>query len=156
WTGPDVGAVPLRRTEQVVLQVIDSAIKRLLVVSYAVFEIPRIGEALIRAVDRGVSIRLIVESPDLIVVRSAFDTLAAVGPTVASRCAVYLWPIENRFKDATGRPGILHIKCAVADDRLLFLSSANLTKYAFSLNMELGVLITGGGHATRVERQFET
>jgi cardiolipin synthase A/B len=35
WTGPEVGLVPLRRTEQVVLQVIDSASRRLLVVSYA-------------------------------------------------------------------------------------------------------------------------
>ncbi len=47
WTGPEVGVVPLRRTEQVVLQVIDSASQRLLVVSYAVFNIPRICEALI-------------------------------------------------------------------------------------------------------------
>jgi hypothetical protein len=42
WTGPDVGVVPLRRTEQVVLQVIDSSSERLLIVSYAVFNVPRI------------------------------------------------------------------------------------------------------------------
>ena len=41
WTGPDVGVVPLRRTEQAILQVIESATQRLLVVSYAVYNIPR-------------------------------------------------------------------------------------------------------------------
>ena len=67
WTGPDVGIVPLRRTERVVLQVIDSATDRLLVVSYAVFHIPRIVAALVRAADRGISIKVIIESPDRIV-----------------------------------------------------------------------------------------
>ena len=37
----------------------------------------------------------------------------------------------------------------------LFLSSANLTKYDFSLNMKLGVLITGGDAASQIERVFD-
>src|SRR5271157_1526736 len=156
WTGPDVGVVPLRRTEQVVLQVIDSATERLLVVSYSVFHIPRILDALVRAADRGVSTKVIIESPNRIAGQSAYSTLAALGSTVASRCAVYLWPIEDRFRDGAGRPGILHVKCAVADGRWLFLSSANLTEYAFSLNMELGVLIYGGSGPRQVELVFES
>ena len=36
-----------------------------------------------------------------------------------------------------------------------FLSSANLTEYAFSLNMELGLLITGGEQPLRVEDHFD-
>jgi hypothetical protein len=44
--------------------VIDSARERLLVVSYAVYNVPRVGEALVRAADRGVSIGVVVESPD--------------------------------------------------------------------------------------------
>ncbi len=154
WTGPDVGVVPLRRTEQVVLQVIDSASQRLLVVSYAVFNVPRICEALIRAADRGVAINVIVESPDRIEGQKAYSTLAALGPTVAGRCGVYLWPIEGRFKGGAGKPGLLHVKCAVADGRWLFLSSANLTEQAFSINMELGVLITGGTTPVQVEAHF--
>ncbi len=156
WTGPDVGVVPLRRTEQVVLQVIDSATERLLVVSYAVFYIPRILDALVRAADRGVSTKVIIESPNRIAGQRTYSTLAALGSTVASRCAVYLWPIEDRFRDGAGRPGILHVKCAVADGRWLFLSSANLTEYAFSLNMELGVLINGGSGPRQVELVFES
>ena len=154
WTGPDVGTVPLRRTEQVVLQVINSASERLLVVSYAVFNVPRICEALVHAADRGVAISVIVESPDRIEGKKAYSTLAALGPTVADRCGVYLWPIEGRFKGGAGRPGLLHVKCAAADCRWLFLSSANLTEQAFSINMELGVLITGGTAPAQVEAHF--
>lgn len=154
WTGPDVGVVPLRRTEQVVLQVIDSASQRLLVVSYAVYNVPRISEALVRAADRGVVISIVVESPDKIEGRKAYNTLAALGPSVAGRCAVYLWPIEGRFRGGSGKPGLLHVKCAVADGQFLFLSSANLTEQAFSVNMELGVLITGGRSPIQVETHF--
>jgi phosphatidylserine/phosphatidylglycerophosphate/cardiolipin synthase-like enzyme len=154
WTGPDVGIVPLRRTEQVVLQVIDSSSERLLVVSYAVFNVPRICEALVRAADRGVAIHVVVESPDRIEGHKAYSTLAALGPTVAGRCGVYLWPIEGRFRGGAGKPGLLHVKCAVADGRWLFLSSANLTEQAFSINMELGVLITGGTTPVQVQAHF--
>ena len=54
-----------------------------------------------------------------------------------------------------GRIGILHVKCAVADGRCLFLSSANLTEYAFTRNMELGLLITGGELPGQVEAHFD-
>ncbi len=36
----------------------------------------------------------------------------------------------------------------------MFLSSANLTEYAFTINMELGVLVTGGKLPGQVERHF--
>jgi phosphatidylserine/phosphatidylglycerophosphate/cardiolipin synthase-like enzyme len=49
---------------------------------------------------------------------------------------------------------VLHVKCAAADGRWLFLSSANLTVYAFTPNMELGVLITGGPLPGQVERHL--
>jgi phosphatidylserine/phosphatidylglycerophosphate/cardiolipin synthase-like enzyme len=154
WTGPDAGVVPFRRTEQVVLQVIDSATERLVAVSYAVFNVPRICEALVRAADRGVAIQVIVESPDRIEGQKAYSTLAALGPTVAGRCGVYLWPIEGQFKGGAGEPGLLHVKCAVADLQWLFLSSANLTEQAFSINMELGMLITGGTAPFQVDSHF--
>jgi phosphatidylserine/phosphatidylglycerophosphate/cardiolipin synthase-like enzyme len=106
---------------------------------------------LVRAADRGVAIKVIVESPDRIEGQHAYSTLAALGPTIASRCAVYLWPLEQRERDDDGKFGKLHVKCAVADARWLFLSSANLTEYAFTLNMELGLLISGGDLASQVD-----
>ena len=47
------------------------------------------------------------------------------------------------------------MKCAVADGEWLFLSSANLTQQAFTINMELGVLVQGGTMPSRVEKQFD-
>ncbi|HEX5081875.1 MAG TPA: DISARM system phospholipase D-like protein DrmC [Blastocatellia bacterium] len=154
WTGPEAGLIPLRRTEQALLQLISSAAKRIVIVSYAVYNIPRIREALVNAADRDVKITIIIETPDLIEGQSAYSTLKALGPSVANCCDVYLWPLEKREKDANGKPGILHVKCAVADGRRLFLSSANLTEYAFTLNMELGLLITGGAIPKQVENHF--
>lgn len=155
WTGPDDGAVPLRRTEQAILEIIDSATTRTTVVSYAVYKIPFICDALIRAAGRGVSNTIIVETPDRIEGERAFDTLAAFGPRVASRCSVLYWPKENRAADESGKVGILHVKCIAADGRWLCLSSANLTEYAFSINMELGVLVRGGSLPRQVEDHFD-
>ena len=155
WTGPDVGVVPVRRTEQVMLQVIEAATQRLTVVSYAVYNIPRICDALLRAAAQGVAIKVVVESPDRLEGQNTYSTLAALGPSVAERCSVYLWPLAKRATADNGKPGLLHVKCAVADAQWLFLSSANLTEYAFSLNMELGLLISGGNLPAQVEAHFD-
>ena len=37
----------------------------------------------------------------------------------------------------------------------LFLSSANLTEYAFTINMELGLPVTGGGLPKQVQENFQ-
>jgi phosphatidylserine/phosphatidylglycerophosphate/cardiolipin synthase-like enzyme len=154
WTGPEVGLIPLRRTEQALLQLINSAAQRIVIVSYAVYNIPRICEALVEAADRGAKITTIIETPDRIEGENTYNTFRALGPSVANCCNVYLWPSEKRKKDVNGKPGILHVKCAVADGKRLFLSSANLTEYAFTLNMELGLLITGGEVPKQVESHF--
>jgi phosphatidylserine/phosphatidylglycerophosphate/cardiolipin synthase-like enzyme len=155
WTGPRSDAVPFRHTEQAILQVLNSAQNRILLVSYAVYSIPNILEALVRAAKRGVKITVVVETPDKLDVQNEYSTLHALGGELARTSTVYYWPRENREADETGKLGILHVKCAVSDGCWLFLSSANLTKYAFSVNMELGVLITGGKVPQRIERLFE-
>ncbi|WP_435017958.1 DISARM system phospholipase D-like protein DrmC [Tundrisphaera sp. TA3] len=155
WTGPESGTAPFRRTEQAILQVIDAATRRLLIASYAVYNIPRICEALVRAAGRGVMLTVVVEACERQAGREAYDSLRALGPAVASRSDVYLWPHERRPRDQNGRSGLLHVKCVAGDGRWLFVSSANLTEYAFTTNMELGVLITGGGQPARIEAHFE-
>ena len=110
---------------------------------------------MVQAANRGVAINIVVESPDRIEGQNAYSTLAALGPAVASRCSVYLWPLEQRACDENGKVGKLHVKCAVADSQWLFLSSANLTEQAFTLNMELGLLLMGGGLPAQVEKHFE-
>ncbi len=155
WTGPATDGHHFRRTEQAILQVIESADRRVLVVSYAVYRIPRICEALVRAAGRGVALSVVVETPDPQAGKDAYDTLRALGPDVALRSNVYYWPHDRRPKDQSGKSGILHVKCVVADGRRLFLSSANLTEYAFTLNMELGLLVTGGDAPGQVECHFD-
>jgi phosphatidylserine/phosphatidylglycerophosphate/cardiolipin synthase-like enzyme len=154
WTGPRSENFPFRHTEQAILQVLNSAQSRILLVSYAVYSIPNIQDAVVRAARRGVTITVVVETPDKLDVQKEYSTLQALGDEVARCSSVYYWPKEHRKADDSGKLGILHVKCVVGDGRWLFLSSANLTKYAFSLNMELGVLLTGGRHPALIEQHF--
>lgn len=154
WTGPDTEATPFRRTEQAILQLLDAAKTRITLVSFAVYRIPNISKALVRAAKRGVQLTVIVETPDKISGQGEYSTIKALGQEVEACSAVYYWPKENRPVGENGNPGILHVKCAVADGERLFLSSANLTQQAFTINMELGMLVRGGMMPSRVEQQF--
>ncbi len=153
WTGPTSGQ-PLRRTAQVLQTLIAEARRELLIVSFAVYDIPEIGAALLRAAQHGVTIRLIIESPQTSAGKVAYDGLAAFGPQVAAHAEVYRWPLDQRPRDDEGRHGSLHAKCAVADAATLLISSANLTAYALSLNMELGLLVRGGPQPQEVSAHF--
>jgi len=155
WTGPEAGDVPFRRTEQAILQVLDSAKTRITLVSFAVYRIPNIANSLVKAARRGVKLTVIVETPDKLGGENEYSTLRALGSEVESCSTVYYWPKENRKLSETNKPGILHVKCAVADGEWLFLSSANLTQQAFTINMELGMLVRGGTMPKKVEQQFE-
>jgi phosphatidylserine/phosphatidylglycerophosphate/cardiolipin synthase-like enzyme len=155
WSGPEPARTTFRQTEQAILEVINSAVRRLTIVSYAVYRIPRICEALVSAANRGVRINVIIETPDRIEGQTEYSTIQALGNQVGAVSSVYYWPPDKRIAEDGGKPGILHVKCAVADGRVLFLSSANLTEYAFTVNMELGLLVTGGRLPCEVEEQFD-
>ncbi len=144
WTGPNPATLPLRRTDQALLEVIDAAHTSLTIVTFAAYKVPAIAEALIRAARRGVHIRIIIESAQASEGKLAYEAIDALGPAVSRRAVVYVWPLDKRPVDTQGRHGALHAKCAVADEAILFVSSANLTAYALTLNMELGLLIRGG------------
>lgn len=154
WTGPDCDETQHRRTEQAILQVLDSSQQTITLVSFAVYSIPNIAVSLVKAAQRGVRITVVVETPDKLGGENEYSTLRALGPDVEDCSSVYYWPKEKRGISDSNKPGILHVKCAVADGRWLFLSSANLTQQAFTINMELGILITGGTMPERVEQQF--
>lgn len=155
WTGPDSQVVPLRRTDQALLDVVDSARERLIVVSFAVYRAENIRQALLRAADRGVAIDICLESRDAGEGKIAWDILTALGQSVASRSRLYVWPVDQRPLSPEGKYGSLHAKLAVADHRTLFVSSANLTDYAMTLNMEMGLLLTGGDLPARVAQHFQ-
>ncbi|GAB4431172.1 MAG: hypothetical protein Kow0031_12260 [Anaerolineae bacterium] len=85
WTGPDGGSQLLRRTDQALLQVINSARRSLLVVSFAVYKIADIRRALLAAAERDVEIRICLEAPDPSAGKITFDTLKALGQRVAEQ-----------------------------------------------------------------------
>lgn len=69
----------------------------------------------------------------------SFDVIGKMRMLVPS-AKLYAWR-ERATPFADGR---VHAKVAVADGHLCFITSANLTGHAMELNMEAGVLITGG------------
>lgn len=156
WTGPNPESLPLRRTDQTLLQLIRDAQQDLLIVSFAIYNIPEIVQALIAALDRGVNLRIIAETPEASDGKISFGLTTAFGSEVLRRSQLYVWLKEKRPTDNQGRHGSLHAKCAVCDRQRLFVSSANLTEYAMSLNIEMGVLIHNQKLAEQVLQQIDS
>lgn len=128
-----------RRTEQVLLDVIEQAADELFIVSFVAYDVASVIAALNAATLRGVDVKILVEAS----VTQGGSLL--VDPVATMRSAVpaaklYAW---------TDRPhpftnGRVHAKVAVADNAMAFLTSANLTGHALEKNMEAGILVTGG------------
>lgn len=155
WTGPASEGMPLRRTEQVLLQMIRESQNEFLLISFAVYKIPEITKALITAVERGVKVRIIAETPEASEGKISFSVSAALGREIARKAQLLIWPRHKRLTDSEGRYGSLHVKCAIADRKHLFISSANLTEYALTLNMEMGLLVHSQELATQVLEHIE-
>lgn len=153
WTGPRGANSSLRRTDQALFEVVDRARSRLMLVTYAAYDVPQLSSRLQEATARGVEIRLVLESPSAEGGKVSFDPFLALRKSVP-RAELYRWPPDERT-DEGGRPGALHAKCAVSDGNLAFVSSANLTGSALESNMELGVLIEGADIPGQIERHFE-
>jgi cardiolipin synthase A/B len=153
WTGPASYEVPVRATSAVLAEVIDEARKHLTVVSFAAYKVAAVVDALRAAASRGVEVRLVLES----VVESkgklshdAKEAFDALGDTVS----FYVWPAELRVSQG-GAHAAMHAKCAVADRRIAFVTSANLTGAAMTDNMELGFVVRGGDAPKRVANHFD-
>ncbi|MES1026225.1 phospholipase D-like domain-containing protein [Gloeocapsa sp. BRSZ] len=78
------------------------------------------------------------------------------GSEILARAQIYVWLKEKRLVDEQKRYGSLHAKCAVCDRQHLFISSANLIKYAMSLNIEMGVLIHNQNLSEQVIQQINS
>jgi phosphatidylserine/phosphatidylglycerophosphate/cardiolipin synthase-like enzyme len=154
WTGPDSQVIPLRRTDQALLQLIHEARQTLHVVSFAVYKADNIAQALVEAADRGVAIAIYLETASASEGKMSLDTVRALGEAVSRRARLYVWPKEKRPLTEDGRFGSLHAKVALADGRVMLISSANLTGYAMTLNMEMGLLVRGGAAPSQVEQHL--
>ena len=86
--------------------------------------------------------------------QALFDRQLRRHESLGRRVEACEWPETPRPADTRGGSGAFHAKFALADDRVLFMTSANLTEYAMTLNMEMGVLIRGGELPAKVEAHF--
>lgn len=155
WTGPDTAAIPVRRTDQALLELIGNASRRLIVVSFAVYKVPEIASALIACAQRGCEVTVVLESAAESAGKVTFEMSDALGSEVSAHAKLYTWPGELRPETGSGKRASLHAKCAVADGQRLLISSANLTEYALTKNIELGLLVEGGDVPLRVERHID-
>jgi phosphatidylserine/phosphatidylglycerophosphate/cardiolipin synthase-like enzyme len=144
WTGPESEAITVRRTEQALLELIGAARTQLIIVSFAVYKVQEVAAALVACAERGCDVAVVIESEAESRGKVSFEMSQALGSEVAQHATLYTWPAELRPETSTGRRASLHAKCAVADGERLLVSSANLTEYAFTKNMELGLLVEGG------------
>lgn len=139
WTGPTTPFVSARRTEQALLQVINGADKTLFVTSFVAYDVSTIVKALNSAIDRGVSIFMLLELSQDHGGSISFDAIGKMKLLVPA-AKLFAWHDKSdSFAD-----GRVHAKVAVADGSICFITSANLTGHAMEKNMEAGVLIAGG------------
>lgn len=137
YTGPNAGVI--RRTKQGLLEVVRSARSSLWVVSYILgFGADQVIEALEERAAAGVDVRILIDHRT----EGGPQSLARLEKR-AGACQLFLWPDEQR-EFQPGSFANLHAKCAVADARRAFVSSANLTGWAMDHNFEVGYLVTGG------------
>lgn len=142
WTGPDLNLLPIRRSEQLLLEIIDSAVESLFIVSFVLIKIPSIEIAIRNAVSRGVDVRMLLETEDKdgpFAQNNAIDRLYAEIPGLG----LYIWPRQKRDGTQGGFPRV-HAKCVVADGTTAFVTSANLTSTALTKNIEMGIQVKGG------------
>jgi len=154
WTGPQPPGSHLRRTDQALFEVVDRARERLLLVTYAAYNVPILVSRLQEAEAQGVEIRLVLESEKGKGGTVSSDPLRVFRSALPG-AEVLRWPSDEREWRGEKIASSLHAKCAVADDQLAFVSSANFTGDALSSNIELGVLIEGEEVARRIADHFE-
>lgn len=155
WTGPHSPHISLRRTDQALIQLINAAQERILIVSFAVYKARNILDALEKAADRGVEITIVLESGDASEGKIAYNTIRALGRSLREKSRIFIWPAAKRATTPDGKTGSLHAKIGLADGCHLYLSSANLTDYAMTVNMEMGLLVKNPEIAASVGGHFE-
>ena len=124
-----------------------------MLVSFVSDNIAELTAALADAIERGVDVTLILETPD-----DPGGPLV-IGPThpfapIKDTAHFYRWPLEAReaFFAETAR---LHAKCVIADRSSVLITSANLTSAGINDNIELGVFAEAGPLPARLHRHLE-
>ena len=155
WSGPANGMFPIRRIDQVLYDLLSKSQHRIFMVTFSAHRVPLLCEHLSKAISRGVEVTLLLESEQSSAGQLSFDASNAFKNLGLDQVRLLHWPLENREQNQAGKPGKLHVKCAVIDDAAL-IGSANLTDDAFNRNMELGVVIRDRGIVENIRNHFRT
>jgi len=143
WTGPYVFDVPVRATAQVLIGLVDKSRQELILTTYSAKPYLPLLAALRNAVDRGVAVWIVVET-----LHGAGNAMQGEQPAKAFAnlhgVELWSWALDRRPESAK-----MHAKIAVADERILFVTSANLTTSGIGNNIEAGILVHGGNAAAR-------
>ncbi len=150
WTGPSSELVATRKTEQALLQVIQASKTKLFMTSFVAYNVNTVLSALEKAIGRGVSLSMLLESSDRHGGGVSIDGIALMKKNFPS-AKIYFW--GQKSDEFSG--GKVHAKVAVADETVCFISSANLTGHAMERNMEAGVLVEGGAIPQKLHRHLE-
>jgi cardiolipin synthase len=148
-TGPTTAFVPTRRTEQVLLDLIRHAERELFLVSFVAYNVPSVIYHLNAAVSRGVEVRVLLEAGVAYGGSLQVDSVPLIKARVPA-AQTYVW-VDRPDSYVSGR---VHAKVVVADGRAAFLTSANLTAHALTMNMEAGVVIRGGSIPANLRSHF--
>ncbi len=161
WSGPEVLGLHARDTRRVYEELLGSAEHSVWASTYAFFDGPRAFDVLARRMEARPALRVTLL---LNIQRKRGDTTAA--EQLVRKFADRFWTIEwpgslrptvyyyPRALELDGPAGVLHAKAVVADDELVFVTSANLTEAALDRNIELGLLVRDRALAASVSRHF--
>jgi phosphatidylserine/phosphatidylglycerophosphate/cardiolipin synthase-like enzyme len=161
WTGPAVPGVHARDTRRVYEELLGSAERSVLASTYAFFHGPKAFEVLARRMDVRPELRVTLL---LNIQRRKGDTTAAeqLVRRFADRFWKTDWPgsarpsvyYDPRALEQDGPGGVLHAKGVVADDEVVFVTSANLTEAALDRNIEVGLLVRDRALAASLSSHF--
>ncbi len=158
WSGPRTLSVPIRATAHVLVELVEESAHEVVLMTYSAKPYRPLLDALAAAVARGVTVTVVVET-----LQGAGSALGGAEPAAAfapvAGIELWHWPVGRRHAAVAGTAGMagqegaagavgggakMHAKLAVADRRVLFVSSANLTQAGVARNIEAGVLVRGG------------
>lgn len=149
WTGPETTSVPLRYTEQALCELINATKRKLFIVSFVAYKAEEVINALSAAMLRNVEINFLLEKSKCNGGSVDIDSIQELKNQLPG-AKFYIWNSANGIKSAS-----VHAKCAVADEKIALITSANLTGKAMSENMELGVLLRKGNLPRQLQKHFE-
>jgi phosphatidylserine/phosphatidylglycerophosphate/cardiolipin synthase-like enzyme len=161
WSGPEVAGLHARDTRRVYEELLGSAERYVWASTYAFFDGPKAFEVLARRMDARSELRVTLllniqrkrgdTTPAEQLVRRFADRFWTTDWPGSSRPSVFYDP---RALEMDGPGGVLHAKAVVADDEVVFVTSANLTEAALERNIELGLLVRDRALAASVSGHF--